>query len=244
MLEWISSERAVLNGVPIRVAVGDVKDLRTTDEEVVVLKGRTFFEDYVRLCPAPKNILEVGVFEGGSALILASMYPNARIVGLDIRGQNPAVLQHIDRMGYGDRVSINYEVSQADEAAVLRVMDTLDDLPDLVIDDASHMYGLTRSTFEVIFPRLRPGALYVIEDWGWGHWPNAAFDGWKGETLSNLVFELVMASASNSALVKEVLVNGRYAAIRRGNAPARGTIDLDKTFLVGPRKWVRLASED
>ena len=36
---------------------------------------------------------------------------------------------------------------------------------DLVIDDASHLYGPTMASFEVLFPRLRPGGLYVIEDW-------------------------------------------------------------------------------
>ncbi len=36
---------------------------------------------------------------------------------------------------------------------------------DLVIDDASHLYAPSRATFEVLFPRLRNGAIYVLEDW-------------------------------------------------------------------------------
>jgi hypothetical protein len=36
---------------------------------------------------------------------------------------------------------------------------------DLVIDDASHLYGPSLATFETLFPALREGGLYVLEDW-------------------------------------------------------------------------------
>src|SRR5215207_423787 len=38
---------------------------------------------------------------------------------------------------------------------------------DLVIDDASHRLEPTRTSFETLFPRLRDGGLYLIEDWKW-----------------------------------------------------------------------------
>ena len=41
---------------------------------------------------------------------------------------------------------------------------------DLVLDDASHLFVPTRTSFELLFPRLAPGGLYVIEDWAWEHW--------------------------------------------------------------------------
>ncbi len=39
----------------------------------------------------------------------------------------------------------------------------------LVIDDASHLYQETKVSFETLFPLLRPGRLYVIEDWNSDH---------------------------------------------------------------------------
>ena len=38
---------------------------------------------------------------------------------------------------------------------------------DLVMDDASHLGPQTRASFETLFPRLRAGGLYIIEDWSW-----------------------------------------------------------------------------
>ena len=45
----------------------------------------------------------------------------------------------------------------------------VDESIDLVIDDASHLYVETKASFEELFPRLRPGGLFIIEDWASGH---------------------------------------------------------------------------
>ena len=39
-----------------------------------------------------------------------------------------------------------------------------------MIDDASHMYEHTKVSFETLFPLLRPGGQYIIEDWSWACW--------------------------------------------------------------------------
>lgn len=36
---------------------------------------------------------------------------------------------------------------------------------DLIVDDASHDGVLTRRTWELLWPLVRPGGFYVIEDW-------------------------------------------------------------------------------
>lgn len=72
-----------------------------------------FFDGYRELfanTESPRSIVELGVFEGGSALILAEMFPHARIEAVDLRAANPAVLRHITRMGFADRLRIPYGV--------------------------------------------------------------------------------------------------------------------------------------
>ena len=38
-----------------------------------------------------------------------------------------------------------------------------------MIDDASHLYEPSLASFETLFPLLRPGGTYIIEDWKWEH---------------------------------------------------------------------------
>ena len=42
---------------------------------------------------------------------------------------------------------------------------------DIVIDDAAHIGTLARASFRILFEKhLKPGGIYVIEDWGTGYW--------------------------------------------------------------------------
>ena len=71
-------------------------------------------------------------------------------------------------------------VNQADRAALAQICGpAFAEVPiDLVVDDASHFYTETRETFRALFPRLRPGGIYIVEDWGWAHRPG---DYWQKE---------------------------------------------------------------
>ena len=73
---------------------------------------------------------------------------------------------------------------------------------DLIIDDASHEYENSKVCFQELFGYLRPGGKYVIEDWGWLHWPGEEWQTakshfWNQPAMTNLVFELVMALGSH-----------------------------------------------
>ncbi len=70
-----------------------------------------------------------------------------------------------------ERLKPFWAVDQQDSARLREIWQTEFRAPlDLVIDDASHLYGPTKTSFETLFPLLRPGGLYIIEDWAWGHW--------------------------------------------------------------------------
>jgi cephalosporin hydroxylase len=43
-------------------------------------------------------------------------------------------------------------------------------VPDIVIDDASHINDLTIQTFKIVFPYLKEGAIYVVEDTHTSYW--------------------------------------------------------------------------
>src|SRR4029077_5856883 len=118
-----------------------------------------------------KNILELGIWQGGSPLFYGKATDAEKVVAIDLRAKNPALDQIIETHGLGDKVKLHFHTSQDDREAVERIIDTefQGEPIDLVIDDASHLYEYTKKSFEIIFPKLRPGGLYIIEDWQWAH---------------------------------------------------------------------------
>lgn len=117
------------------------------------------------------NIVEVGMFKGGSMMVTALVARPRKLVGLDINEPHPTLAEFVEQRGLHDSVSAHWEIDQGDRDTVTAIIDAEfgDEDLDLVIDDASHRLEPTRTTFEVLFPRLRPGGLFIIEDWRWQH---------------------------------------------------------------------------
>jgi hypothetical protein len=107
---------------------------------------------------------------------------------------------------------------------------------DLVIDDASHFYEETKAAFNIVFPFLRPGGLYVIEDWSWAHWQGE----WQESEnhfadkrpLTNLIFELTMACPSQPDIISDVSITRAMAFIKRGRGNLnREEFDISDLYL-------------
>jgi hypothetical protein len=98
------------------------------------------------------SMLEIGVLDGASLRMWHSYFPKANVIGLDI---DPRV-SVMEREGF--RILVG---SQTDESLLAQ---TNPSNLRLVIDDGSHVNELTIETFRYVFPKLRPGSLYVIED--------------------------------------------------------------------------------
>jgi len=108
-------------------------------------------------------LLELGISKGGSLLLWRDYFPLGTIVGIDI--SLPKGFQPIERIHV-------FEGSQAAPQFLSRVAnETAPDGFDIIIDDASHIGELTKISFWHLFDNhLKPGGLYVIEDWGTGYW--------------------------------------------------------------------------
>jgi SAM-dependent methyltransferase len=109
------------------------------------------------------KILELGVFHGGSLLMWEEYFAKGLIVGLDM---SPNPLKEMP-----ERVRF-YQGSQDDDALLDRLsQECAPDGFDIIIDDASHIGTITRASFRNLFMKhLKPGGIYVIEDWGTGYW--------------------------------------------------------------------------
>ena len=139
-------------------------------------------------------LLELGVLNGGSLLLWSDYFPQGKIVGIDIK--LPKKFQPTERIHI-------FEGSQTDTNFLSDVADkTAPDGYDVIIDDASHVGQLTKTAFWHLFDNhLKPGGLYIIEDWGTGYWDERS----DGKSL-NLEAYLESESRSNifSRLWKKV----------------------------------------
>jgi hypothetical protein len=212
---------------------------RTTRDEIVVLKTFNLLDSYRSLFDrAPtKNVLEIGVFEGGSLIAFALLHPDFRFVGIDQRAPNPCVIEHIERLGLSDRVTIHYGVSQTDEDTILHHVQSAfhDESIGLVSEDASHRYALSKRSFEILFPRLAVGGGYSIEDWSWAHWPGKCqHQATEEPALSNLVFKLAVLTGMGVGAVSHMEIFHAMAVVWRGSSPFK-SLDLDRQILARGR---------
>jgi hypothetical protein len=125
-------------------------------------KHQLYLNHYERhfqcLAEHPINLLELGIYRGGSLLQWRDFFQNGRIVGLDL-----------DQVSVDDPTGrvITYQGDQTDLALLDRI--ARERAPggfDIIIDDASHIAALTKISFWHLFDNhLKPGGYYVIEDW-------------------------------------------------------------------------------
>ena len=112
------------------------------------------------------TFLEIGIggYEyndrgGGSLNMWAEYFQNAKVIGVDLYDKS--------QIKKDKRVEV-HKFSQIDGMAFYNLFQH--GVPDIVIDDASHINDLTIQTFKIVFPYLKEGAIYVIEDTHTSYW--------------------------------------------------------------------------
>ena len=158
-----------------------------------------------------KNILEIGMWDGGSLAIWSEIFLPSKLVGIDFkadRGDSDYFKQYLESRNLQGRVHTYWGTDQGDRAALSEIVDREFKGPiDLILDDASHLYEPTKVSFELLFPKLREGGVYIIEDWAWLHWPefqdDPYFSGQIG--LTKLVIELTEMIGSARATPPAIL---------------------------------------
>ena len=167
-LEWLSDER-------FRVGTTEFVDSYqsgSTAELFHIRKPRDLVEAYVEVLQPYRgaNVVELGIAQGGSVALMELVAAPSTLVALEL-AETPVtgLIDFIEQRGAGDRIHPYFGVDQSDRPRVLEIVTgELHGAPlDLVIDDASHLLGPTRTSFETLFPLLRPGGRYLIEDWSW-----------------------------------------------------------------------------
>lgn len=131
-----------------------------------------FYEKYFApLRESPIVLLEIGVANGNSIRAWLEYFPNARIYGLDIAPGAPLTHERYVHVT-GDQGNPEFwrEFVYGDPW-------------DVVIDDGGHRSADIITSFNALWPRVKPGGLYAIEDLYCAYLPEYQTPG-KPDTMS------------------------------------------------------------
>jgi hypothetical protein len=115
----------------------------------------------------PVSLLEVGVggygeWLGGESLLMWSAYfRKGRIYGIDVHDKTA-----LSR----DRIKV-FQCSQVDREKLTALARETGPF-DFVIDDGSHMNGHQIETFRILWPFVKDGGAYIVEDVQTSYWPS------------------------------------------------------------------------
>lgn len=221
--------RFSLDGVNFVVDMSPVNRRPSDSDAFTIVKGDSYLRFYESLAETvrPRTILELGIFEGGSYVFFDKLFGPERMSAVDIREKPVAAL-----LGYisgKPNRHAHFATSQSDEAALRRIVsEELGGQLDLVIDDASHAYEHTKRSFEILFPLLARGGLYIIEDWAWAHHP--AYQTAEGPfgsrpSLTRLLLEQIALLGSTSD-IGEIRVRKNLYVIVKSQAARNGLDDV------------------
>jgi len=240
---WLDAKTAEVGGTRFLVTEVDeeYRNEVSDTERLILVKDA----DYLSRCVdrfaqlAPRNMVEIGIWQGGSVVFWNLVLRPQRHLVFDLYDRSVEPLGDFAASGarHG-QLDIVFGLDQSDgEAVEAAASRTFGDEPiDLIIDDASHSYPETRAAFETLLPRLRPGGIYVIEDWAWAHFSDQS---WVAEfsrnrpALTNLVVEIMLMCAARSGVVDELVVEPRAVFVRRGPRP------LDRSFRLADEYYNR-----
>jgi hypothetical protein len=160
-----------------------------TNDQRLIHKWKHYFPAYEDHLSRFQNqdvvLFEIGCGGGGSLQMWKRFLgPHARIVGLDLRPECAAFSEDQIEVRIGD---------QSDEAFLESVLQEFG-VPDVVIDDGSHVMAHINASFSYLYPRVAKNGVYIVEDLHTAYWPNYGGglrrEGSFIETAKHLIDEL------------------------------------------------------
>jgi Methyltransferase domain len=221
----VNDADVVIGTVTLRLAEGEVWDAwRAKNDSVLLLKKeegllKELDEFFRPVRPKVKGIFEMGIWDGGSTAFWFEYFRPEKLVAIDYldREDDPAFRAYVEHRNLSGKLKTYWRTNQADRARLRAIVADEFTAPlDLVIDDASHELNATRASFETLFPLLRPGGMYLVEDWAWETFPwfREPEHPWAArEGLVGFARDLVDATARSE--IGRLVVSPRFVVIER-----------------------------
>jgi cephalosporin hydroxylase len=228
MINWTSKDEFEIDGINFTLDITPGPNRRqSTNSNFTLVKTRSYLSDYIDLSKESfPHILELGLFQGGSLVFFDKIFKPEKMVGLEISSKKIDALENYIKTE-SPHITTYYKSSQDDVRLLKSIVEKdLDGRLDLVVDDASHLYEQTKKSISTLFPLMKPGGIYVIEDWAWSHRPgsqNKKHPWYSKPALTNLVFEIITELGSGKE-IESILINNNLVRIRKSKNSDSQTI--------------------
>lgn len=147
------------------------------------------------------NLIELGIGgysdpnHGGASLRMWKDYfQSGNIYGVDIYDKNKIEEKRIR----------TFQGSQTDEVFLKKIVMEIGN-PEIIIDDGSHINSDIITSFQILFPLLKIGGIYVIEDVQTSYWPSYGGDSTNLQNKSTAVnfFKSLIDSLNYQEIIKD-----------------------------------------
>ena len=154
------------------------------------------------------SLLEIGIDSGKSLHMWLELFPNAFIYGMDIN------------VGL---ITDKFNVIKGDQSSIIdlyKVKNIIGNDLFFINDDGSHIPEHQLLTFNTLFPSLREGGIYIIEDVETSYWTKGGLYGYEtryGYKHPNSIVEIFKNVADS--------INSEFAGERKNNVDNTHMID-------------------
>jgi len=136
-----------------------------TNDKRIIHKWKHYFPIYERhfkdFVYKPVTFFEIGCGRGGSLQMWKRYFgPHARIVGIDI---NPDCKRFQE-----DQIEVHIGPQQ--DVEFLQSVISHVGIPDVILDDGSHIMSHIVASFEFLYPRMLKNGVYMVEDLHTAYW--------------------------------------------------------------------------
>lgn len=107
------------------------------------------------------NVLEIGIDKGDSLKMWAKYFEGGIVRGVDLRGD----YEYLHEWGKENWLNIKTHIlDHSSKVDLIMFGESFNQYFDIIIEDGSHQSADSILTFETLFPYLKPGGYYCIED--------------------------------------------------------------------------------
>jgi SAM-dependent methyltransferase len=149
--------REAFSGARIYGELTRLADKYGSDKGTIEHRYTDFYESMLApMRVSAERVLEIGVFKGASLRVWRDYFPNATVYGMDLKDCSAEVA--------GEERIVTDVADQANREDLRRFVSGRPGQFDLIVDDGGHSMEQQQVSLGTLFPYLRPGGVYILED--------------------------------------------------------------------------------